>query len=680
MVLPDNVMRILMYTMLSALPLMAASTPPTYICGRTDTPPVIDGCGNDAVWQNARELSPLKDIEGSDIPHQCRIKMLWDDEFLYLLADIDEPDLWATLQKHDSVIFHDPDFEVFIDPDGDGLNYIELEINQLNTTWDLFISRPYRFDDAHILHDWEMPELKHAVQLRGTINNPSDTDDGWSVELAVPWSSITSHAHQPRTSKAPQTGSCMRFNFSRVNWKVRPDADSSCGYTKISPQESNHVWAPTGKVNIHLPEHWGRVIFSKRNAAEWESTSPETSHSTRQALYRVLNEQLAKRNSNGGFTYQDALPTGVSYLYQDAQCFILQGICPDTGRKMKLDSEGRFSQTTDAYHLPELYLWVHGGAQRSEEEWMAQFTQYAQAGIDTVIIGDKVEQIAALTPLANKAGLRVIAWLWALNRPQDSIPLEHPDWFAVNALGKSCHLPENRPFVSYYQFLCPNHSEVRAHLLNQVQMLAKIPGISGIQADYMRMPDVELPRGLWEKYGLDMSRVLPEFDYCYCHTCREKFGNTPANGKEWDAFRLKSVADLYNDLAAEIRRHGLQAACAVFPSPGLAARLVRQDWSQFHADLVLPMTYHSFYNEAPEWIAQVTRAAASESGSRIPLAPGLHLPDFSASELLVQLQSLSETGVNGIALFSSDEITPAQLKAIRQWEKETKDEHVLMSH
>ena len=92
------------------------------------------------------------------------------------------------------------------------------------------------------------------------------------------------------------------------------------------------------------------------------------------------------------------------------------------------------------------------------------------------------------------------------------------------------------------------------------------------------------------------------------------------------------------------------------------------------------MTYHSFYNEAPEWIAQVTRAAASESGSRIPLAPGLHLPDFSASELLVQLQALSETGVNGIALFSSDEITPAQLKAIRQWEKETKDEHVLMSH
>ena len=39
----------------------------------------------------------------------------------------------ARLTKHDAVIFHDNDFEVFIDPDGDNHEYYELELNALNT-------------------------------------------------------------------------------------------------------------------------------------------------------------------------------------------------------------------------------------------------------------------------------------------------------------------------------------------------------------------------------------------------------------------------------------------------------------------------------------------------------------------------------------------------------------------
>ena len=227
-------MRSLFLTLATVLPLTAQELPPTYVCGRTETPPTIDGKGDDWQWQTARELSPLRDIEGAAIPHECRIKMLWDDDNLYILADMDEKHLWATLTEHDSVIYRDPDFEVFIDPDGDGLNYIELEINALNTTWDLFITRPYRFDDPHILHDWEIPGLKHAVNLRGTLNDSRDTDEGWSVELAIPWSSITSHATQPRTGKAPAPGTEMRFNFSRVNWQVRP-ADG--GYEKLNARQ-----------------------------------------------------------------------------------------------------------------------------------------------------------------------------------------------------------------------------------------------------------------------------------------------------------------------------------------------------------------------------------------------------------------------------------------------------------
>lgn len=643
---------------------LMAHAAPVYVCGRTSKAPCIDGKGDDPVWQQARELSPLRDICGGSIPHQCRIRMLWDDSYLYILADMDEEHLRASKTEHDSIIYHDPDFEVFIDPDGDGLNYIELEINALNTTWDLFIARPYRFNDPHILHDWDIPGLRHAVHLRGTLNDASDTDDGWSVELAIPWSSITSHDRLPRCNQAPEPGSSMRMNFSRVNWQVEPTAE---GYKALPVPESNHVWAPTGKVNIHLPEHWGRVVFSPHPAHEWVAAPPPAGESARLKLYGVLNAQLEYRNRQGSFHPQPALPEGVAVAFPTDDFFVLSTTCPQSGIRMRLDSEGRFAATAPAQPLPEFYLWVHGKQERSDTEWKERFKNYAEAGIGTLIIDGSTDCIARLTPIAKAAGLRVFAWFWVLNRPGDTVAMQNPEWYAVNALGKSCHLPQNRPYVEYYQFLCPNNRDVQRYLLEQIRQLATLPGLDGIQLDYMRLPDRELPRGLWGKYRLDMSQANPAFDYCYCPRCRESFAHETQH-RDWQEFRAHSIAGLFNALAAEIRSHGLLAACAVFPSPRLATRLVHQDWSLFHADLALPMAYHVFYDEPSSWAASITRRAMQETQGRLPLAPGVHLPDIPPSELIPHLESLHRTGIHGIALFSDEELMPEhieQLKAYR---------------
>ena len=69
--------------------------------------------------------------------------MLWDDNYFYIAEQLEEPHVWATLTKHDSVIFQDNDFEVFIDPDGDNQEYYEIEINALNTDWDLLLKKAY---------------------------------------------------------------------------------------------------------------------------------------------------------------------------------------------------------------------------------------------------------------------------------------------------------------------------------------------------------------------------------------------------------------------------------------------------------------------------------------------------------------------------------------------------------
>src|SRR6476469_4114076 len=98
--------------------------PKGYVCYRASSPIVIDGDLKDAAWEAAPWTDAFVDIEGDKKPkprYRTRVKMLWDDKNLYLAAELEEPHVWATLTKHDSYIFtEDNDFEVFLDPDGDG--------------------------------------------------------------------------------------------------------------------------------------------------------------------------------------------------------------------------------------------------------------------------------------------------------------------------------------------------------------------------------------------------------------------------------------------------------------------------------------------------------------------------------------------------------------------------------
>lgn len=672
----------------------AYELPPACVCQRATAPITIDGKADEADWQAAIPLQPLRDIEGSGIPDRTRIRLLWDDSCLYVHATMLEEHVWATQKEHDSVIYQDPDFEVFIDPDGDGCNYLELEINALATTWDLFLPAPYRSNGGTVLHDWDMKGLRRAVHIDGTLNDPTDTDRSWSVEIAIPWRCIWNHGGLPRRDTPPPAGTTLRMNFSRVGWQVHPDAGSPCGYSKMTDAqgqvlpESNHVWAPTGEVNIHMPEYWGRVILSQRPAGTWEAPPEEADEALRLGLYAVYRAQLAYRKRTGHFASRDEewsqalhqadceLPPYTTICHTDTSTFLLRARSPHTGRTWYLTQEGRLSSTAATHHLPSLYLWVHGEQDKEDTElWASRFTDYAASGIDTVIIDGSPETIAAHTTLAQEAGLRVFAWCWTLNRPGDEEALQHPDWYAVSRTGRSCHTEAHRPYVPYYQFLCPNHPDVRRHLRQKAEQLATLPGISGVQLDYMRLPDVILPRGLWAQYGLDMTCEQPAYDFCYCERCRqlftERYGRAPADDPtadpDWREFRLASIAALANELADTVRRHHRMAACAVFPTPELATRLVRQDWSRFRLDLALPMLYHSFYAEPATWISKSAAEASIQTEERIPLIPGLHLPDIPPQELPSLLDKLIRNGATGIALFSAEELTPDHLDTLRHW-------------
>jgi hypothetical protein len=235
----------------------AQPAPLRYTCRRAASPIRIDGRIDEPEWRIAPWTPAFVDIEGAAKPRprfRTRAKMLWDDEFFYVAAQLDEPDIWATLTEHDSVIFHDNDFEVFLNPSGDGRNYFEFEINALNTGWDLFLPKPYR-EGGKADNSWEIPGLKTAVAVQGTLNHPGDRDRGWTVEIAFPWTGFASRAPVQR----PRAGDEWRVNFSRVEWQTKVQDGR---YVKLpGHKEDNWVWSPQGEVNMHVPSKWGYVGF-----------------------------------------------------------------------------------------------------------------------------------------------------------------------------------------------------------------------------------------------------------------------------------------------------------------------------------------------------------------------------------------------------------------------------------
>jgi hypothetical protein len=280
--------------------------PHKYVVRRAPSVIKVDGRLDEKAWQDADWTEVFGDIEGPSKPdprYRTRVQMLWDDAFLYIGAYLEEPDLWATLQERDSVIFLDNDFEVFIDPDGDTHAYYEIELNALNTVWDLLLIKPYR-DGGPAVHAWDISGLRTAVNLMGSLNDSSDRDRGWTVEMAVPFAILRECI--PGKPEKPSPGDTWRLNFSRVEYRLdvvdgtyvkRKDASSG----QPLP-EDNWTWSPQGLVNMHYPEMWGYVQFSGKPPGRGRERFVERPEErVKWALRRVYYAERRYFNENGAF-------------------------------------------------------------------------------------------------------------------------------------------------------------------------------------------------------------------------------------------------------------------------------------------------------------------------------------------------------------------------------------------
>ena len=218
--------------------------PHTYAAYRTRGKIKVDGKLSEKDWERAVPSEAIADISGPGFPKptkETHVKMLWDDDYLYIGAMLEEDNIVGNLKQRDTIIWKQNDFEIFIDPDGDGVNYFEIETNVRGTLLDLIMDKPYR-SGGNFYSPWDCKDIRVAVYCKGTVGKSSDKDQYWTVEAAIPRKSLMWGFTDPDTLPY------WRVNFSRVEWLH-------------SDREENWVWSPTGKVDMHMPERWGFVVF-----------------------------------------------------------------------------------------------------------------------------------------------------------------------------------------------------------------------------------------------------------------------------------------------------------------------------------------------------------------------------------------------------------------------------------
>lgn len=214
---------------IAILGLVPVATVPTRVAAvRAGTPPAIDGILDESIW--AGEGTTLVDsLHGEPWPEPGAapgsagaVHLAWDDEALYAAASFSDRDVWATMTEQDDPLWKEEVFELFVFGEPGAQRYLELQVSPRGVTFDAKFET-YRKGQE----DWDS-RWTTAVDLRGTLDNRKDRDEGWSVEVAVPWSEICEHTQAPCP---PAAGTQLRINAFRFE---RPDERATVGLA-LSP-------------------------------------------------------------------------------------------------------------------------------------------------------------------------------------------------------------------------------------------------------------------------------------------------------------------------------------------------------------------------------------------------------------------------------------------------------------
>jgi hypothetical protein len=316
-------------------------------------------------------------------------------------------------------------------------------------------------------------------------------------------------------------------------------------------------------------------------------------------------------------------------------------------------------------------VWINPNEKDTIADLQKLYASYKKAGIADIFFEADSEKHFRT---AKENGIKAHRWIWTMNRGEKELLAAHPEWYAKNRKGESC--ADHPPYVGYYRWLCPSKPEVVNYLKEQAEAVLSKDYVDGLHLDYVRYCDVILPVNLWTNYHIDQSKELPEYDFCYCETCREKYKELkgidplemehPDQSPSWRKFRYDRITNVVNNLAAVAKQHKKPISAAVFPTPEIAKRIVRQDWTNWPLNAVCPMIYHGFYKEDVAWIGDAVAEGVRGLNGRFPLYAGLYLSDFhgNMADLEKGVRLAIQNGAAGVSLFGG--VTPDVLQTLQK--------------
>ncbi|MCP3141230.1 carbohydrate-binding family 9-like protein [Pyxidicoccus xibeiensis] len=198
-------------------PVLGDSAPelPEYAVTRASKAPTLDGVLDDAAWKQARPVVLVGSFDGRPAQLRTEARLVYDDAHLYVAFDTEDPDVWGTLKNRDDPIYEQEVVEVFLDANADGRTYNELQVSPHGVIFDAYFpARRQGMDKS-----WDSG-MKTALKVRGTLDDATDRDTGWTVELQIPFARLAEVPHVP-----PQKGDRWRFNLYRLEHPNRRNVE-----------------------------------------------------------------------------------------------------------------------------------------------------------------------------------------------------------------------------------------------------------------------------------------------------------------------------------------------------------------------------------------------------------------------------------------------------------------------
>ena len=230
--------------LLAGAPLIGPSAVPRYEVKRAPSPPTIDGKLDEAAWTRASPPIALQFLWESQTgaKQKTAARLLWDSQALYVGFDAEDADVTARFLQRDDPTYRDDAVEIFINPDPkQEVLYYGFEMNARGVLYDYL-----NYNSRTLFKRFDATGVAIASAVRGTLNEREDIDNGWSLEVAIPWVNFEELSRRP-----PVAGTVWKANVNR--------------WDGVEPKRRMSIWSDPQNTTSwpHVPSRFGEIVFTE---------------------------------------------------------------------------------------------------------------------------------------------------------------------------------------------------------------------------------------------------------------------------------------------------------------------------------------------------------------------------------------------------------------------------------